>query len=135
MTGEEKIWLSKVKLDKARWMLSEALNAYNAGVYTASTHSSCYVVLHCIRAVLCLDGFDSKTHKQLTGQFNRNYVKTGIFPRDTYKLINRVYTLRERGDYDEEFRPTVADAAQQYQDAEWFFSQVSQHLCTRYGTG
>jgi uncharacterized protein (UPF0332 family) len=37
---------------------------------------------------------------QTLGAFNREFVKTGIFPPDTYKKIQRLFEDRQAGDYD-----------------------------------
>ena len=42
-----------------------------------------YAVFHAMRAVLILDGFDSKKYSGIISEFQRLYIKTGIFAKET----------------------------------------------------
>lgn len=44
-----------------------------------------YAIFHAISAIHVLDGNSYKRHKDAIGNFNKNYVKTGIFPKDYNK--------------------------------------------------
>jgi uncharacterized protein (UPF0332 family) len=46
-------------------------------------------------------GFSTSKHKQLQGWFNREFVKTKIFPTDFSKIYQIAYSRRQKGDYDD----------------------------------
>ena len=132
ITDDNKTTLSKIRFEKAEKALNEAQLTLDAGAYDSSVHKSYYTILHCIRAVLVLDGFDSKNHGQVIGRFNREYVKSGVFAEDTHKLISRAYRYRERSDYEDEFEADAEVAQQQLRDAVLFHNQTKEYLKTRY---
>ena len=54
-----------------------------------------------ISAVHALDGKAYKKHKDAIANFNRDYVKTEIFPRDIGRKISRAEEIRHASDYDD----------------------------------
>ena len=72
---------------------------YDGGFYRDSINRAYYVVFYAIKAILALEGIDFKRHKDAIGYFNKNYVATGILPRDVGKYLGRIKLKREEGDY------------------------------------
>ena len=60
---------------------------YEAGRYKNALNRAYYSIFHGMRAVNALDGFDSSKHSGVIAHFNQNYVKEGIFPKETSKII------------------------------------------------
>lgn len=60
MLSEEKITLSKTRLDIAKERLSFADEILKIGDYKTVANRSYYAIFSAMRAVLALDGFDSK---------------------------------------------------------------------------
>lgn len=48
-----------------------------------------------------MDGKAYKKHKDAIASFNRDYVKTEIFPRDIGRKISRAEEIRHASDYDD----------------------------------
>ena len=96
---ENKIVLSKHRLDSAKETMRSAEYNYDGGFYRDSINRAYYVVFYAIKAILALEGIDFKRHKDAIGYFNKNYVATGIFPRDVGKYLGRIKLKREEGDY------------------------------------
>ena len=60
---------------------------YEAGRYKNALNRAYYSIFHGMRAVNALDGFDSSKHSGVIAHFNQNYVKEGIFPKETSEII------------------------------------------------
>lgn len=60
---------------------------YEAGRYKNALNRAYYSIFHRMRAVNALDGFDSSKHSGVIVHFNQNYVKEGIFPKETSEII------------------------------------------------
>jgi uncharacterized protein (UPF0332 family) len=58
-----------------------------------------YAVFHGISAVLLSKGIAFSSHSQVIGVFNREFVKTGVFPADFSKKIQALFDCRQMGDY------------------------------------
>lgn len=68
MLSEEKIALSKTRLDIAKERLSFADRIFELGDYKTVANRSYYAVFSAMRAVLALDGFDAKKHSSIISE-------------------------------------------------------------------
>ena len=85
-----------------------------------------------MRAVLALDGFDSKKHSGVIAEFRRKYLKTEILPRELSPIIRDLVDVRQGSDYDDFYLISRDEVAQQLVKAEEFVSIVEQYLTTVY---
>ena len=100
--GEEKPdikTLSEYRLNRAKEDLEAARGNHQLGFYKVAINRSYYAIFHAIRAVNIWDGFDASKHSSVIAHFNQFYVHEGKFDRDTYKLIDSAYRIREKCDY------------------------------------
>lgn len=120
--------LSKYRIEKAREDLETAKENLENGKYRASVNRSYYAVFHALRAVTALDGFDSQKHSGIIAFFNKKYVKTGVFSKDTSKMIESCYRLREKADYDDFYLIAKDEAVKQLNTAEILFKEIEKYL-------
>ncbi len=57
-----------------------------------------YAMFYAVQALLGLDNVSFSKHGQAKGYFNREYIKTGIFPVSFGKLYNTVFEYRQKFD-------------------------------------
>ena len=91
--------LSKYRFDCCYDALEDAKTMYEAGRYKNALNRAYYSIFHGMRAVNVLNGFDSSKHSGVIAHFNQNYVKEGIFPKETSKMIKLASLKRENADY------------------------------------
>ena len=60
-----------------------------------------YGMFYAVLALLIFEPYASSKHSGILGYFNRRFVKTGIFPEELGRVINKAFELRQRGDYRE----------------------------------
>lgn len=120
--------LSCYRLNRAKEDLQTAINNHQSGFYKAAINRSYYAIFHAIRAVNILDGFDASKHSSVIAHFNQFYVHEGKFERDTYKLIDSAYRIREKCDYSDFFVASKEDAEKQIYNAKSFVSKVERFL-------
>ena len=80
--------------------------------YSGTLNRSYYAVFHAICALHSLDGKSYKRHKDTIGNFNKDYVRTGIFPKDYGGKVIASEAVRHSSDYSEYFEPTREEAEQ-----------------------
>lgn len=80
-----------------------------------------------IRAVNILDGFDASKHSSVIAHFNQYYVHKGKFDRNTYKLIDSAYRIREKCDYSDFFIASKQDSEKQVKNAKVFIDTVESY--------
>ena len=96
--------------------------------YRSSINRSYYAIFHAIRAVNALDGFDSSKHSGVISHFNQEYVKAGVFEKESSKIIRNASELREQADYEDFYEASREDAADVFEQASRFISVVETYL-------
>lgn len=132
MEHEFKIELSKRRLEVARERMKTAGILLDAGDYKAVANRLYYAVFSAMRAVLALDGFDSKKHSGIISRFRQSYIKTGTFSTEMSKIIDDLEVIREDNDYDDFFIISKEDVMIQSQRAKFFVNEVERYLQEQY---
>lgn len=132
MEHDYKIELSKRRLEIAHERLTTAKAMLELGDYKASANRLYYAIFSAMRAVLALDGFDSKKHSGIIARFRQSYIKTGIFSTEMSKIIDDLEVIIEDSDYDDFYIISKEDIKIQSQKAEHFISEVEKYLEKHY---
>lgn len=132
MEHEFKIELSKRQLEVAHERMKTAGILLDAGDYKAVANRLYYAVFSAMRAVLALDGFDSKKHSGIISRFRQSYIKTGTFSTEMSKIIDDFEVIREDNDYDDFFIISKEDVMIQSQRAKFFVNEVERYLQEQY---
>lgn len=132
MEHDYKIELSKRRLEIAHERLTTAKAMLELGDYKASANRLYYAIFSAMRAVLALDGFDSKKHSGIIARFRQSYIKTGILDTEMSKIIDDLEVIREDSDYDDFYIIIKEDVEIQAKRAEYFISEVESYLQNQY---
>lgn len=89
------------RIQTAKSDLNAARILLDAEEYKGANNRAYYAVFHAINAVHALEGNGYKRHKDAIGNFNKNYVKTKIFPREIGRKVGEVEEIRHASDYDD----------------------------------
>lgn len=122
--------LSKHRLEQAKEELEDAKLLYNNNRYKSANNRVYYSIFHSIRAVLALEGVDFKKHKDVQAYFNKNYVRTEIFPKDMGRRIIDASKIREDSDYDDQFVVDKEKTLKQIDTAKEMIELVEKYLKT-----
>ncbi len=120
--------LSKYRLERAREDLQTAKVNLDNGLYKGAVNRSYYAIFHAIRAVNTMDGFDASKHASVIAHFNQYHIHAGDFDKNTYKIIDSAYRIREKCDYSDFFIVSKEDAQEQYEKAMKFLMSVEKFL-------
>lgn len=132
MLSEEKINLSKIRLDNAKERIAFADEILAIGDYKTVANRSYYAVFSAMRAVLALDGIDSKKHSGIIAEFRKNYLKTEILPKTLSPMIDALVEIRQGSDYDDFYVVSKEEVCEQLENAKVFVSEVENFLKTKY---
>lgn len=122
--------LSTYRLNRAKEDLAAAISNHEAKFFKVAINRSYYAIFHAIRAVNIIDGFDASKHSSVIAHFNQYYVHGGKFDRNTYKLIDSAYRIREKCDYSDFFIASKEDSENQIRNAADFIERVEIFLRT-----
>lgn len=123
--------LMKYRLESAKSDLKSAKILIEAEEYRAANNRAYYAIFHAIfhaiSAIHALDGKAYKRHKDALGSFNREYVKTEVFPREIGRKISRAEEIRHASDYDDFYIATREKSQEQIETAEELIKMVEEY--------
>jgi uncharacterized protein (UPF0332 family) len=86
-------------LNTAQEKLSSARVLLEAKHFADAASRAYYCAFHSISAVLLSKGLTFSSHGQAIGAFNREFVKTQLFPKHFGRWLIKMQSDREAGDY------------------------------------
>jgi uncharacterized protein (UPF0332 family) len=85
-------------------------------------------MFYAILALLVYEQYSSSKHSGVISYFNRHFIKGGIFEKNLGLQLNKVFELRQRGDYREYVELTAEQVRPHIQGAETFLAAVKSQL-------
>ena len=95
--------------------------------YKGANNRAYYSIFHAINAVHAVSGKAYKRHKDVLANFNKEYVKTSIFPREMGRKIGQAEEIRHASDYDDFYIASKEESEQQILTAEEFLILVEKY--------
>jgi uncharacterized protein (UPF0332 family) len=86
-------------LAKASEKLETARIMYENARYDDAVSRAYYAVFHAMTAALLSIKLSYSSHGQLIGAFNREFIKTGTFPKEFASVVQTLFDDRQIGDY------------------------------------
>jgi uncharacterized protein (UPF0332 family) len=117
-----------LRLEKSRNCLKAAETLLATEAYADSANRSYYSIFNALQAVLVTVGFSSKTHSGCISEFNKRFVKTGLFEKINSKIIDSAFTVRNKSDYDIFYVVVKSEVVQQVENAKAFLSAVEVYI-------
>ena len=113
-------------------MLIDSELSLNNGRYKTCNNRAYYAIFHAMRAVHALIGFDSSKHSGIISEFQRAYIKTGIFDKECSIIIKTASEIRNDSDYEDFYITSREEAAEQLANARLFVGKVEEYLSKQY---
>lgn len=115
-----------LKLPKVILKLREIL--LNAKEFRGANNRAYYGIYHAISAIHALDGNAYKRHKDALANFNKNYIKTEIFPRKLGRKIVEAEEIRHASDYDDFYIATREEAEEQIETGKQLLELIEEYI-------
>lgn len=119
------------RIQTARTDLNSARILLSAEEYRGANNRAYYAIFHAIDAVHALNGNAFRRHKDAIGNFNKNYVKTEIFPREIGRKISEAEEIRHASDYDDFYIASRGETERQIAVADEFIQLVEKYCRTQ----
>ena len=119
------------RLQTAKGNLKSARILLAAGEYKSANNRAYYAIFHAVNALHALSGKAYKRHKDSIGNFNKEYVKTEIFPREMGRKIGEAEEIRHASDYDDFYIASHEEAERLAGVAEEFIQMVEEYCMDR----
>jgi len=118
----------EVMLRKASERLASARRDLEAECYEDAASRAYYAAFHSVCAVLASHGLTFSSHAQTLGAFNREFVKTGLFPADSFRNLQRLLDDRHVADYSWNLTVERETAERDVADAEGLVTACREYI-------
>jgi uncharacterized protein (UPF0332 family) len=122
--AQERKALSLARLKRSRQHLKSAHDLLRNDDYADSISRSYYAIFQSARALLAINGLDSRKHSGVVSLFNRHFIKSGKLDKHWAVVLKDARRFREMADYTEIAEFSRQDAEEQIADAEAFVFAV-----------
>ena len=99
MRAEDIQALIAYRLQRATETLEEARLMQNIGHWNTCANRLYYAAFYAVSALLVQDDHTASKHSGVKALFNQYYVKPGTVVKEIGRLYNRLFDLRQEGDY------------------------------------
>lgn len=100
----------------------------SGGSFRSVINRSYYAMFYAALALIAAKGAGSSKHYGVISVFDREYVKTNVFPRKMSKLFHKAFHLRQESDYKEFFLITREETVEIKKGAENFLKEITDYI-------
>ncbi len=118
----------KSLVEKAKKYLRSAEILHKEGDYESSVSRTYYAMFYCAQAMLLTKNLSFSSHKGVISAFGEHFVKTGVFPKEMGRELNRAFEKRQLGDYEYTFVISKKEAEELLESGKKFVNEIVQHL-------
>ncbi len=123
MTDEE---LIHRRLRMAKQALADAASMQQVGVSSRAIINRCYYAMfYSVLALANLRSYPTKKHQGAIAFFDREFVRTGIMPKELSAALHGAFDARLEADYAEVSEPSPSDALSTMKDAQIFVDTIA----------
>lgn len=116
------------RIETAQSDIKAAEILLNAKEFRDANNRAYYGIYHAISAIHALDGNAYKRHKDALANFNKNYIKTEIFPRKLGRKIVEAEEIRHASDYDDFYIATREEAEEQIETGKQLLELIEEYI-------
>jgi uncharacterized protein (UPF0332 family) len=128
MIDENKAGLIAFRLAQAEESLKEARILTQASLWRGAINRAYYAMFYVVLALAVIKQQPTSKHSGVLAFFDRDYVRTGIFPKELSRYLHFAFERRQNSDYGEVFTANQEEADQAIVEAEEFVEKVKDYL-------
>lgn len=117
------------RLKTAEEDLDAAKKLFQDNSIRIANNRAYYAIYHAVSAVHALDKKAYKRHKDAISNFNKDYIRTEIFPKEFGRRIVRAEEIRHNSDYSDFYIAKREDAEGLIGTAEELISLIKRYVC------
>lgn len=103
LTPDERTAIVEYRLERAKNTIKEVNDVGSLGYWNLSANRLYYAAYYASVALLIRNGIDATTHKGVIRMISESFVRKGLLSAEDSKLLGRLFTMRQSGDYDDLF--------------------------------
>jgi len=87
-----------------------------------------YAMFYSAQAVLLTKNLSFSSHKGVVSAFGEHFIKTGVFPKEMGRELNRAFEKRQLADYEYTFVIAEDEAKEILSNGKKFVENIIKHL-------
>ena len=130
MDKEQGIILAKLRLDRAKELVTESQELLEKGSYKSANNRAFYAIEKSIKALLATELVEVVTHNGALKQFNLIFIYkgNGTFTQEDYQKVARAEQIRNASDYDDFYLASKEETRQQVENAGYLVDKVEKYI-------
>ena len=120
--------LLRYRMEQAHETLREAGILWEQAALRGAVNRAYYAMFYALLGLLATRQLGASKHSGAITLFDREFVKTGLFPRELSRALHLAFDRRQRYDYGEMIPITDEIAKETLRDARTFVVAVEAHL-------
>ena len=131
LTEEERKTLVDYKLEKAKATIAEIPILIENKFWRNAANRLYYACFYAVSALLLKDGYIAHTHGGTKGLLGKQFVLTNIISREQNKLYEKLFDLRQKGDYDDWIIVNESDIIPLLEPAKQFIETIEKLISNK----
>ncbi len=128
MSKDQLTALLRYRMQQADETFHEAEILFNQSAYRGTINRAYYAMFYSVLALLATRKLGTSKHSGVIGLFDREFVKTGLFPRELSRSLRLAFDLRQTHDYGELIEIDEQIARETLNEAKVFVSSLESYL-------
>jgi uncharacterized protein (UPF0332 family) len=120
--------LLRYRMEQAHETLREAEILLNESALRGAINRAYYAMFYALLALLATKQLGTSRHSGVLALFDREFVKTGMFPRELSRSLHLAFDRRQTYDYGEMSPASRQTAEETLADAQTFVAAIESHL-------
>ena len=126
LTEDERKSIVSLRLDNARQTLEDAKIIANNKLWKATANRLYYACFYAASALMVKFGFEAKTHGGIIRLLGLNFISKNLISNELGDTYYKLFTLRQKGDYDDWIVVKESDIVPLFEPAEDFIKTIEQ---------
>jgi len=101
---------------------------FGQGLYADAVSRAYYAAFHAAIALLTAHGKTISSHAVVKATFHKDFVRTGVFNKESGRSFERLFDDRQLGDYSYDAEWTVDRVAHDLDAADTLIDEIERHL-------
>lgn len=128
MSKDQLAALLRYRMEQADETFQEAEILFNRSAYRGTINRAYYAMFYSVLALLATKQLGTSKHSGAIALFDREFVKTGLFPRELSRSLRLTFDRRQTHDYGELTEMDEQTVKETLNDAKVFISAVESYL-------
>lgn len=116
------------RLEQSNDALRASEMLLNEQLWRDSVNRAYYAAFYTVLALLVMKGLGTSKHSGAIALFDREFVKTGVFPKELSRILHGSFDMRQEADYEELASIGEAEAIEAVSLSRLFVSKVSEYM-------